>query len=215
MVKRIRGSEGIGVRLRGGSRGSRPSGRGGSRWRAESSRGQVAGRAAPAPGGAPPSGAEGLIEVEVRDGVRIGGIEGGRLVEVEERIGVVGRLVGRRRAGGGERWWGGGKAEVAEDTDDGEGVGEAIREVLQKMSAGGLLVTDGSNCPKKKRNPYAKLGQLRNSDVIPDEAVTRSMGFVDPDGRVFECIGSVGMGYGPTLVWRVTPQVEKRSGRSS
>jgi len=31
----------------------------------------------------------GLIEVELRDGIRIGGIEGGRLVEVEEGIGVV------------------------------------------------------------------------------------------------------------------------------
>lgn len=37
------------------------------------------------------SGAVGLIEVEVRDGVRIGGIEGGCLVEIEARIGVMRR----------------------------------------------------------------------------------------------------------------------------
>jgi hypothetical protein len=92
------------------------------------------------PVGATLSGAEGLIEVEpersggrrrggrragsygrpVRDGSRVGGIEGGRLVEVEERIGVVGRLFGWWRAGGGEWWWGGGKSDVAEDPGDGE-----------------------------------------------------------------------------------------------
>jgi hypothetical protein len=52
-------------------------------------------------GGAPLSGAEGLIEVEVGgDRLRIGGVEGGRLVEVEEEIGIIGRLFGgRERAG--------------------------------------------------------------------------------------------------------------------
>jgi hypothetical protein len=51
--------------------------------------------------GAPLSGAVGLIEVEVRDGVRIGGIEGGRLVEIEEWIGVIRWIFRRRRTGGG------------------------------------------------------------------------------------------------------------------
>jgi hypothetical protein len=47
-----------------------------------------------------PSGAEGLIEVELRDRLRIGGIEGGRLVEIEEGIGVAGRTSrGGERAG--------------------------------------------------------------------------------------------------------------------
>src|SRR5690606_24534542 len=63
-----------------------------------------------------------LIEVEVRDGIRLGGIEGWRLVEVQERIGVIGRLGVRRGAGGAERWHGGGKSEMAEDAGHDQGV---------------------------------------------------------------------------------------------
>ncbi len=76
------------------------------------------------PGGDPLSGAVGLIEIEVRGGVRFGGIEGGRLVEIEERIGVIRRIFRRRRTGGGQRWRGGGKSEVAEDAGHGEGIGQ-------------------------------------------------------------------------------------------
>jgi hypothetical protein len=76
------------------------------------------------PGVAALSGGRGLIEAEVRHGLRIGGIEDGRPVEVEERIGVAGRLFGWWRAGGGEWWWGGGKFDVPEDPGDGEGIGE-------------------------------------------------------------------------------------------
>jgi len=59
-----------------------------------------------APGTALPSGAPGLIEIEVRDGIRLGGIEGGRLVEVEEGIGAGRRIASGRGARGGERWRG-------------------------------------------------------------------------------------------------------------
>jgi hypothetical protein len=48
--------------------------------------------------------APGLIEVEVRDRVRLGGIEGGRLVEVEEGIGVERRVGSGRGARGGAVW---------------------------------------------------------------------------------------------------------------
>ena len=75
-------------------------------------------------GGASLSGAVGLIEVVVRNGVRLGGIEGGRLVEVEERIGVVRGIFRRRRAGGSQWWCGCGKPEVAEDAGDGEWIRE-------------------------------------------------------------------------------------------
>jgi hypothetical protein len=75
-------------------------------------------------GGAPLSGAEGLIEVEVGDRLRIGGVEGGRLVDVEERQGVVGRRLGWRGARRGEPRRRGGKTEVAQDCGDGEGIGE-------------------------------------------------------------------------------------------
>lgn len=78
-----------------------------------------------------------------------------------------------------------------------------IREVLARMPRGGLVVTDGSNCPRR-RNPYAKLQQFHNSDVDSSEAVARSTPFRDPDGRWFECIDSVAPRYGPALVWRVS-----------
>jgi hypothetical protein len=45
-----------------------------------------------------------MVEVEARDGLRVGGIEGGCLLEVEQQVGVEGRLVPGRRAGGSE-WW--------------------------------------------------------------------------------------------------------------
>jgi hypothetical protein len=79
----------------------------GERYRQGPGRGRVAGAGGRAPGGATISGAEGLVGDEGRDRIRLGGIEDGRLVEVEERIGVVGRLVGRRGAGAGS---GGGEA---------------------------------------------------------------------------------------------------------
>ena len=55
---------------------------------AKGSRGRCDEVKAPAVGGAALSGVVGLIEVEVRDGLRLGGIEDGRLVEVEGRTGV-------------------------------------------------------------------------------------------------------------------------------
>ena len=78
-----------------------------------------------------------------------------------------------------------------------------IREVVEKMPSGGLVVTDGSNCPRR-RNPYAALGRFHWSNVDGSEAAAMSEPFCDPDGRRFECVGFVGPRYGPTLVWRVT-----------
>ena len=72
-----------------------------------------------------------------------------------------------------------------------------------KMPSGGLIVTDGSNCPRR-RNPYASLAQFHNTGIDPAEAAKLAEPFCDPDGRRFECIGSMGQRYGPTLVWRVT-----------
>jgi len=46
------------------------------------------------------SGAVALNEVEVRDGLRLGGIEGGRLVDVEAVVGVEGEVVSGRSACG-------------------------------------------------------------------------------------------------------------------
>jgi hypothetical protein len=73
---------------------------------------------------APPSGAPGLVEIEVRDGFRLGGIEGGGLVEVEGGTGLEGRVTSWRRAGGGQRGRGVREPEVAKDAEHGEGVGE-------------------------------------------------------------------------------------------
>jgi hypothetical protein len=57
--------------------------------------------------------ASGLIEIAVRDRARLGGIEGGRLDEVEEGIGPGRRVASGREARGGERWGGVGKPEMA------------------------------------------------------------------------------------------------------
>jgi hypothetical protein len=64
------------------------------------------------------------LAIEVREGIRLGVIEGGRLVEVEEGIGVEGRHFSWRRAREGQRWRGGGKPEVAKNTNHGEKVGK-------------------------------------------------------------------------------------------
>jgi hypothetical protein len=71
-----------------------------------------------------PSGAEGLIEVELREGFRVCGIQGGRLVAIGERVGVEVRILWRGRARWAQRWSGGRQPEVAEDAGQGEAIGE-------------------------------------------------------------------------------------------
>jgi hypothetical protein len=56
---------------------------------------------------------QGLVEVEVRDGVGLGGVEGWRLIEeLDEEIAL------RRSAGGREGWGSVGEVEVEEDGGD-------------------------------------------------------------------------------------------------
>ena len=62
------------------------------------------------------SGSDRLVEVELRDGIGIGDVEVGALVEVERGLGWC--------PGGGEWWRAGGDVEVLEDGAEGEGIGE-------------------------------------------------------------------------------------------
>ena len=72
---------------------------------------------------APPSGAGMRIgAVEVGDGLRLGGIKGRRLVELEVGLGIGAEVGLGRAAGRGEGWRCGGQTEVAE-----EGVNGLVR----------------------------------------------------------------------------------------
>ena len=92
------------------------------------------GRRAPHPAdAAPPSGAGGLVEVELGDGFGVDRVEGGRLVEVVGGCGVLHRDDGigvqvkcrlRRSPGRGQSWWRGRQLKVAEDGAGRLGVGE-------------------------------------------------------------------------------------------
>jgi hypothetical protein len=79
-----------------------------------------------------------------------------------------------------------------------------LEEVLQKLVPGGLLVTDGSNCPRS-RNPYVELTRFHWDQTIGEDAVTHAQSFADKQGRHFTCVGYVGERYGPTLAWHVSP----------
>lgn len=80
-----------------------------------------------------------------------------------------------------------------------------IEEVLKKLCNGGLVVTDGSNCPGT-RNPYKELGHFHWNNTIGAEAVRVVSSFKDKHGRSFHCVGYVGEQYGPTLAWQVHEQ---------
>lgn len=78
-----------------------------------------------------------------------------------------------------------------------------IGEVLQKLVPGGLVVTDGSNCPRRG-NPYAEFARFHNNHSIEAEATAQVKSFFDKHGRYMTCVGYVGERYGPTLVWQVS-----------
>jgi hypothetical protein len=96
------------------------------------------------PDAARPSGAAGLIEVELRDGLGLGRVQGRRLVEVVggervHRSGVIGvelecglgRSAGRGESGRGVR-----EVEAAEDGADGLGVGEEGEDAHVRSAVG-------------------------------------------------------------------------------
>jgi hypothetical protein len=108
----------------------------------------------------------------VRDRVRLGGIEGGRLVEVEEGIGVERWVASGRGARGGERWRGVGKVEMAEDADDGE-VGNPHRrsarmttEVRADHERGGVPVAGGGAPRRARRVDVALTGGVLLQEAV-------------------------------------------------
>lgn len=71
-------------------------------------------------------------------------------------------------------------------------------QALARLTDGGLVVTDGSNCMR----PYRRLAAF-HSKSIGSDAVSLARAFHDGRGHRFECIGYAGERYGPTLVWQV------------
>jgi hypothetical protein len=90
---------------------------------------------------APPSGAGvgmRIGAVEVGDGLRLGGIKGRRLVELEVGLGIEAEVTLRGAAGRGEGWRCGGQAEVAEDGVNGPGLGEEGEDAQVGAAVGAL-----------------------------------------------------------------------------
>ncbi|MQA92327.1 MAG: hypothetical protein GEU90_19215 [Gemmatimonas sp.] len=121
------------------------------------------------------SGAASVIGVEFRDGVRIGGIEDGRLVEVEERNGVVGRLVGRWGAGGGERWRSVGKSDLTEDPGESEGVVEKGEDPHLGAAVGAAQWQDLVD-PSEPLRPAGAAGALRRGQGPTEAGGAASVG---------------------------------------
>ncbi|MDD5368145.1 MAG: hypothetical protein PHQ40_03590 [Anaerolineaceae bacterium] len=81
-----------------------------------------------------------------------------------------------------------------------------IYEVLEKTVDGGLIVTDGSmmELPIYPHNPYAELARFHcKNDSRGEQASDLMEPFIDLLGNQFTCIGYLGEGYGPTLIWKV------------
>ncbi len=77
-----------------------------------------------------------------------------------------------------------------------------MHTVLNKLTDGGLLVTDGSRC-EGAHNPYKELRRFCCQD-IGAESVQLAQSFGDDEERTFRCVGYAGRKNGPTLVWQVS-----------
>lgn len=75
---------------------------------------------------------------------------------------------------------------------------EWLTKILGKLVPGGLLVTDGSNCPT---DGPQELSQFQLDRTVGSKAATRTKSF-EFSGRLLSCIGYVGERYGPTLIWK-------------
>jgi N-formylglutamate amidohydrolase len=71
-----------------------------------------------------------------------------------------------------------------------------LRNVLEVLEEGGLIVTDGSNCT------IDQLKEFHCNSGIGEEAIREAKQFSFA-GRVFLCIGYAGERRGPTLIWQV------------
>lgn len=72
--------------------------------------------------------------------------------------------------------------------------------ILAKLVPGGLIVTDGSNCPID--GPPELMKFYFNRSIGP-EAVSKVSEF-EFSARRFACVGYAGERYGPTLIWQVS-----------
>lgn len=76
-------------------------------------------------------------------------------------------------------------------------------KVLARMHDQGLIVTDGSQtCGSKQYTPFARFHRQSPTTEQVAEYLSSKPQFQDHWGNRFECLGYVGMRYGPTLVWK-------------
>lgn len=84
---------------------------------------------------------------------------------------------------------------------------EHIDEVCNKIIDGGLIVSDGSDGARYRRNSgfYREMSKFSWKEVLqsPDEIIKNMNPFEDRSGRRFCCVGYAGMRYGPTMIWQV------------
>lgn len=70
--------------------------------------------------------------------------------------------------------------------------------ILGQLVPGGLLVTDGSNCPPDGPD---ELSRFHNRHDVGIDATKGAKAFQFA-GRTLTCVGYAGESYGPTLIWR-------------
>jgi hypothetical protein len=76
-------------------------------------------------------------------------------------------------------------------------------KVLARLRNRGLIVTDGSQTCGSKQ--YAGFAQFHNQNLGISEVkefIASKPSFVDGWGNRFDCVGYIGMRYGPTFVWQ-------------
>lgn len=79
-----------------------------------------------------------------------------------------------------------------------------LQDVLGKFADPALLVTDGSNQLRVGSTVYRTLSMFSQKGRPSLDRIRQGIGFDDPEGRHFQCVGHAGMGYGPTLAWQIT-----------
>jgi hypothetical protein len=72
-----------------------------------------------------------------------------------------------------------------------------IRKVLASLEPGGLIVSDGSLAIRAMRRRFTGLGPA---------GIAEAAGSFEYAGYDFDCVGYLGMRYGPTLVWKTSPR---------
>ena len=82
-------------------------------------------------------------------------------------------------------------------------------KVLAKLHDQGLIITDGSQtCGSRQYAPFAQFHRNPPSWQVLNNFLESKPRFYDAWGNRFDCLGYVGMRYGPTLVWQFHESME-------